>query len=141
MKRILAIDFGTVRIGIAVTDTLQMIANGLDTIPAKDIIPFLKKYVSTEPVESFILGESKNLDGTPTDSTQKILVFKKNLEKEFPTIPVVMIDERFTSKMAFRTMIDAGLSKSKRREKGLVDKISAVLILQTYLELKSNQTF
>lgn len=136
MARILAIDYGSKRVGLAVTDPNQMIATGLATVDTKEIIVFLKTYIGKEPVERFIVGDAMHLDGTPAQSAPMIEAFIKILQKEFPEIPVGRIDERFTSKMAFQTMIDSGIGKMKRRDKKLVDKISAVLILQSYLETK-----
>ena len=136
MPRILAIDFGTKRTGLAVTDTLQLIATGLTTVETPTVFDFLRKYISKEPVELFVVGDAKNLDGTAAQSTPAINAFVKNLQINFPHIPVVQEDERFTSKMAFQTMIDSGLNKSQRRNKKLIDEISAVIILQSYLQRK-----
>ncbi len=136
MSRILAIDFGTKRTGLAVTDTLQIIATGLTTVDTKSIFEYLGAYVAKEPVEMFVVGEAKNLDGTEAQSTNAINEFIKSLQNKFPHIPIVQEDERFTSKMAFQTMIDSGLNKSKRRDKKLIDEISAVIILQSYMQRK-----
>jgi putative Holliday junction resolvase len=136
MAKVLAIDFGTKRTGIAVTDDLQIIASGLTTVRTHDLFDFLKKYLSENQVEAFVLGDPKKLDGSATDSTAHVLGFKKNLGTTFG-LPIHMIDERFTSKMAFQTMIDSGLKKKQRQNKGLVDEISATIILQSYLESKS----
>ena len=133
MARILAIDFGLKRTGIAVTDELQIIASGLTTVPTEDLISFLKEYISKENVELFIVGKPKQMDNTDSESEQLILPFLEKLTKEIPTVPVQRIDERFTSKMAFQTMIDGGLKKKQRRNKALVDEISATIILQSYL--------
>jgi putative holliday junction resolvase len=119
---------------LAVTDPMQMFATALTTVDTHKAIDFLKDYISKEPVELFVVGEAKNLDGTPAQSAPLITAFVNLLKKNFPGIPVEREDERFTSKMAFQTMIDSGISKSKRRDKKLVDKISAVLILQSYME-------
>lgn len=133
MARILAIDYGKKRTGIAVTDELQLIASGLTTVGTDSLIDFLGKYFSNEKVEKVLVGEPKQRDGSPSQSEVYIAEFIKKFEKKFPDMPLERIDERFTSKMAFQTMIDSGLSKKKRRNKGLVDEISATIILQTYL--------
>lgn len=138
MPRLLAIDYGQKRTGIAVTDPLQIIATGLTTVNTHEAIAFLKDYMAKEPVSLMIVGEARNLDGSPAQSAVYIEGFVKQLAKNFPDIPVEREDERFTSKMAFQTMIDSGISKSKRRDKKLVDKISAVIILQSYLERRNN---
>ena len=136
MARILAIDYGTKRTGIAITDELQIIASGLTTVNTKDIFSFLKTYTSKEQVELFLLGEPKQMDNTASESEVFISKFLDKLEKQFPSIPVKRVDERFTSKMAFQTMIDSGLKKNQRKNKALVDEISATLILQSYLYSK-----
>lgn len=136
MGRILAIDFGKVRTGIAVTDELQLIASGLETVATKDLITFLKNYTTTEQVELFVVGEPKQMNNEPSESETLIIPFLEKLTKAFPKIPIERVDERFTSKMAFQTMIDSGLSKKKRKNKALVDEISATLILQSYLYSK-----
>lgn len=132
--RILAFDYGTKRIGIAVTDPLQIIATGLDTIHPKDAIEFLKQYLVNEQVELFVIGEPKQMDGTPSQSAQHVKGFISSLKKHFPQIPVVTIDERFTSKMASATVAQSGFKKSDRRNKERLDTISATIILQSYLE-------
>jgi putative holliday junction resolvase len=137
MARILALDYGSKRTGIAVTDPSQMIATAIDTLHSKDIIDFLKKYCQAEEVESFVIGMPKNLDTTDTNNTPLVQAFIKNLKKAFPEMPIFEIDERFTSKMALQTMIAGGMKKKDRRIKGNVDKISAVIILQSYLEQRS----
>ncbi|MBR9846725.1 MAG: Holliday junction resolvase RuvX [Algicola sp.] len=133
MARLLAIDYGTKRTGIAVTDELQIIASGLTTVDTKGLIEFLKKYTSEESVELFIVGEPKQMNFEASESETSILKFLNTLEKTFPEIPVKRVDERFTSKMAFQTMIDSGLNKKQRKNKALVDEISATIILQSYL--------
>ena len=135
--RILAFDYGTKRIGIAVTDPLQIIATGLDTIHPKDIIDYLKKYLISEQVELFVVGEPKQMDGSPSQSAPQIKGFITILKKHFPEIPVERIDERFTSKMASAVVAQSGLKKSDRQNKERLDTISATIILQTYLEKKS----
>ncbi|GAA0742530.1 Holliday junction resolvase RuvX [Gaetbulibacter jejuensis] len=133
MARILAIDFGTKRTGIAVTDELQIIASGLTTVETKDLFAFLKEYVSNESVELFVIGEPKRLNNEASESEVAIKPFIDKLTKTFPDIPFTRVDERFTSKMAFQTMIDSGLTKKQRKNKALVDEISATIILQSYL--------
>ncbi len=137
--RILAFDYGTKRIGIAVTDPLQIIATGLDTIHPKDIIEYLKKYLANEHVELFIVGEPLQMDGTPSQSTPHIKGFITILKKHFPEIPVERIDERFTSKMASAVVAQSGFKRSDRQDKARLDTISATIILQTYLEKRSYQ--
>ncbi|MBC7914124.1 MAG: Holliday junction resolvase RuvX [Pyrinomonadaceae bacterium] len=137
MSRIMAFDYGTKRIGIAVTDPLQIIATGLTTIHPKDIIEFLKKYMLTEMVESFVVGEPKQMDGTPSQSTPHIKGFITLLKKNFPEIAIARIDERFTSKMASATIAQSGFKKSDRQNKERIDTISATIILQSYLEIKA----
>ncbi|MDJ0644537.1 MAG: Holliday junction resolvase RuvX [Flavobacteriaceae bacterium] len=133
MGRILAIDYGKKRTGIAVTDELQIIASGLTTVPTETIVQFLTEYIAKEQVELIIIGEPKQLDNRPSESEELIRPFIATLKKTFPEIPVKRIDERFTSKLAVQTMIDSGLKKKQRRKKGLVDEISATIILQSYL--------
>lgn len=134
MARIVALDFGKVRTGIAVTDELQLIASGLETVETKSLLDYLKNYVNTEKVEKFVVGEPKQMDNTPSESEALIKPFLLKLTTAFPDIPIVRHDERFTSKMAFQTMIDSGLTKKQRRNKALVDEISATIILQAYLQ-------
>ena len=136
MARILAFDYGTKRIGVAVTDPLQIIATGLDTIHPKDIVEFLKNYLLREAVELFVVGEPKQMDGTPSQSAQHVKGFITTLKKTFPNVPVETIDERFTSKMASATIAQSGFKKSDRQNKERVDTISATIILQSYLEGK-----
>lgn len=133
MGRILAIDFGKKRTGIAVTDELQIIASGLTTVYTEDLIPFLKEYISKNQVELFLVGKPKQMNNTDSESEALILPFLKKLENQIPQIPLLRIDERFTSKIAVQTMIDSGLNKKQRRNKALVDEISATIILQSYL--------
>ena len=134
MGRILAIDYGLKRTGIAVTDPLRIIASGLTTIESSQLISFLKNYFSKEPVDKIIIGEPKNLDNSSTDATPLVEKVIRQLESSFPVIPIIRIDERFTSKMASRAMIDMGLKKKQRRIKGLVDEIAATILLQGYLQ-------
>jgi putative Holliday junction resolvase len=133
LGRILALDFGKVRTGIAVTDELQIIASGLKTVATNELLPFLKTYLEKENVDLILLGKPKQMDNTDSESEVLIKPFLEKLEKSFPKIPIKRIDERFTSKMAFQTMIDSGLKKKQRRNKALVDEISATIILQSYL--------
>ncbi|MBU2928970.1 Holliday junction resolvase RuvX [Winogradskyella psychrotolerans] len=133
MGRILAIDYGTKRTGLAVTDEMQIIASGLTTVETKELLPFIKKYISTEKVEKIVVGLPKQMDNTASESEVYIQKFLLQLSKAIPQIPVERVDERFTSKMAFQTMIDSGLKKKQRKNKALVDEISATLILQSYL--------
>lgn len=136
MSRILAIDYGIKRTGIAVTDEMQMIAFGLTTISSETAIAFLKDYFSKEKVERVIVGEPKQMDGTPSQSAEIINAFVVKFQAAFPEMPVNRVDERFTSKMAFQTMIDSGLNKKQRQNKALVDEIAATIILQDYLRYK-----
>ncbi len=137
MGRILAIDYGQKRVGIAVSDELKIIANGLTTVHVKDVMSFLKEYMSKETVDIVVVGEPKQMNNTDSQSVAYINPFIQKLKKEFPDLKIDRMDERFTSKMAFQTMVDAGLSKKARRNKGLVDTISATIILQSYMEAKN----
>lgn len=134
MARIVSIDYGKKRTGIAVTDPLRIIATGLDTIPSEQLVWFLKDYFSKEPVDEIVLGFPVNLDGSPTDITTKVEKIFGQLQKVFPDKKVRLLDERFTSKMASAAIAQSGLKKKDRQDKGLVDKISAVILLQGYLE-------
>jgi putative Holliday junction resolvase len=138
MGRILAIDYGTKRVGFAVTDENKIIANGLTTLPNKDVIPFLMDYIKKEKVECFVVGEPKQMNNQESESAKHVDIFIKLLIKNFPNIPIERMDERYTSKMAFQTMIDSGISKKHRQDKSLIDKISATIILQSYMEKKNN---
>ena len=133
MKRLLAIDYGSKRTGIAITDELQLIASGLTTVNTRELIPFLKNYFNTEKVELVVVGEPKQKDGTHSQIEIEISKFIKKLAEEFPELVIKRMDERFTSKMAFQTMIDSGLKKKQRQNKALIDEISATIILQDYL--------
>ncbi|MBO2544598.1 Holliday junction resolvase RuvX [Salegentibacter sp. BDJ18] len=133
MARIMALDFGTKRTGIAVSDELKMIASGLTTVKTPELLEFLEKYFTAENVELVLVGEPKQKDDSASESEVYIQEFLKVFTKKFPEMPVKRIDERFTSKMAFQSMIDSGLKKKKRRDKALIDEISATIILQTYL--------
>jgi putative Holliday junction resolvase len=134
MPRILAFDYGTKRIGMAVTDPLQIIATGLETVHPKDVITFLKKYLLTEQVEAFVLGDPKQMDGSPSDSAQHVVGFSRTLKKEFPDIPQHWMDERFTSKLAQQAIMQSGLKKMDRQNKERVDTMAATLILQYFME-------
>jgi putative Holliday junction resolvase len=133
VSRILAIDYGLKRTGLAVTDPLQIIATGLTTIESKELIPFLKKYFIKETVELILIGEPKNWDNTDTHATPLVEKCIKNLQKNFPAIPIKKVDERYTSKMAKQAMIEMGMKKMERRNKALVDEIAATMMLQEYL--------
>jgi len=133
MARILCIDYGLKRTGVAVTDPLKIIASGLTALDTKDVLPFLKNYFQQEQVELILLGEPKNLDDTDTHATSLVNEFQKKLQKEFPSIPVEKIDERYTSKMAVRAMLVMGMKKKDRRNKKNVDEIAATIMLQEYL--------
>lgn len=139
MGRLLAIDYGQKRVGLAVTDSEKIIATALETVAEKEVLEYLKNYIETEPVEVFVLGMPKKLDNSPSSNAASVVKFQKKLETLFPDIPIALEDERFTSSLALDAMISGGMSKKNRRVKGNVDKISAVLILQTYMERQSNQ--
>src|SRR6201989_3114189 len=134
--RVMAFDYGTKRIGIAVTDPMQIIANGLDNIHPLHIIDYLKKYLQTEQVERFVVGEPKQMDNTPSQSFQHVKGFVTLLKKNFPEIPVEMLDERFTSKMASAVIAQSGMNKKNRQNKELVDSVSAVILLQSWMGKK-----
>jgi putative Holliday junction resolvase len=141
LGRILAIDYGKKRVGLAVTDEMKIIANSIGTLHSQEVINFLIKYVSKENVECFVVGEPKQMDYSESESVKYIEPFIKQLKKVFPDIPVKRFDERFTSKMALQTMIDAGLKKKDRQNKALVDSISATIILQSYMESLNNNIY
>jgi len=133
MARVLAIDYGGKRTGIAVTDPLQIIATGLTTIESKQLIPFLKKYFIDEQVERIVIGMPKNWDETDTHGTPLVKAAIKKLQKEFPDMPIIEVDERYTSKMAKAAMLEMGMKKSERRVKGNVDVIAATIMLQEFM--------
>jgi putative holliday junction resolvase len=133
LARILSIDYGLKRTGLAVTDPLQIIASGLTTVESKQLIPFLRDYFAREQVELIIIGEPKNWDDTDTHATPLVEKCIKELQKNFPTIPIQKVDERYTSKMAKDAMLEMGLKKKDRRNKALVDEIAATIMLQEYL--------
>ncbi|TWV09925.1 Holliday junction resolvase RuvX [Bacteroidaceae bacterium HV4-6-C5C] len=136
MSRILAIDYGRKRTGIAVSDILQLIANGLTTVPTNELLQFLFTYVSKEPVERILVGLPKQMNNEHSENMKYIEPFVRSLKKLLPNIPIEYVDERFTSVLAHRTMLEGGLKKKSRQNKSLVDEISATIILQTYLENK-----
>ena len=135
MGRIVAIDYGKKRTGIAVTDELQIIATGLTTVSTNDLIPFLKEYVTANSVECFVVGEPKQMNNTASESAVYIEPFVRQLKNTFPSIPVARVDERFTSLLATRAIRDAGAKKKDRQDKALVDTVSATIILQSYMEI------
>jgi putative holliday junction resolvase len=134
MGRIMAIDYGQKRVGLAVTDPLQIIATNLGTVAAHDIIDYLQKYLQKETVDIFVVGLAKKWNNSESSSMQYIKPFVEKLKKTFPQIPVEMYDERFTSKMAFQAMIDGGMSKKDRQNKATIDSVSATILLQNFLE-------
>lgn len=134
MARIMAIDYGRKRTGVAVTDSLQMIANGLTTVPSGELVKFLQEYTSKESVELIVVGQPKQMNNEPSENMRYVQAFVTHLKHTLPQIPVEYYDERFTSVMAHKAMLEGGLRKKKRQEKALVDEISAVIILQAYLE-------
>jgi len=136
MGRILAIDYGQKRVGLAVTDPLQIIATALGTVHVKDIFAFLKEYIQKEDVEGFVVGEPLQLNNKPSESARFVDPFVKKLQKTYPNIPVHRVDERFTSKIASQTILASGVSKKQRQKKETVDTVSAVIILQSFLESK-----
>lgn len=141
MPRLLAIDYGSKRTGLAVTDPLQIIATALDTVRTHELLDYLKKYIAREPVESIVIGMPLKLDSSDTHNTQPVRTFVKKLENTFPDIPVHTHDERFTSSLALQAMIAGGSKKSERREKGNIDKVSATIILQSFMESRHLNPF
>ncbi|MFO7868326.1 MAG: Holliday junction resolvase RuvX [Bacteroidales bacterium] len=137
MGRILAIDYGTKRTGIAVTDPLQMIANGLETVRTHDLFVFLKDYFAREQVDVVVLGQARTLRNEPSENQKFIDIFEKKFRKDFPDYPLEYMDERFTSSIAHQAVIDAGVKKKKRQHKEMIDTISATIILQSYMEQKN----
>jgi putative Holliday junction resolvase len=137
MARILGIDYGRKRTGIAVTDSLQIVANSLATVPTHTLLDFIKNYVAKEPVEAIVIGQPTQLNGQPSESMRYITPFVKRLQKEMPQMPVIMYDERFTSTIAHQAMLDGGMKKSDRQDKNRVDAIAATIILNDYLQSKS----
>ncbi len=139
MSRILAIDYGKKRTGVAVTDVLQLIANGLTTIPTSGLLDFIVEYVDREPVERIVVGHPKQMNNEDSENMCRIVPFVNRLRKILPDVPVELVDERFTSVLAHRTLLEGGLKKKVRQDKALVDEISATIILQSYLEAKRRQ--
>jgi putative Holliday junction resolvase len=140
MGRILGIDYGNKRVGLAVKDPRQIFASPLNTISAHDIDNFIADYMASEDVEAFVIGYPVNLNNEPSESVKYIDPFIRKLKKRFPGVPVHLVDERFTSQMAFRTMIDGGLKKKERQNKSIIDMISASILLQSFLDRKSAMT-
>jgi putative holliday junction resolvase len=138
MGRLLGIDYGTKRVGLATTDALKLIANTLTTVRTHDILPFLKEYLAKEEVECFVVGKPMRLDGSDSESAVHVEKFVHLLGANFPHIPVKMVDERYTSAIATRSLLEMGLKKKDRAKKSNVDQVSAVLILQTYMQMESN---
>ena len=136
MSRIVAIDYGRKRSGIAVSDVLQLIANGLTTVPTHQLLQFVVDYVAREPVEKILVGLPKQMNNEPSENQKYIEPFVRSLRKRLPLVPVEYVDERFTSVLAHKAMVDGGLKKKARQDKALVDEISATIILQSYLESK-----
>lgn len=134
----MAIDYGRKRTGLAVTDPLQLIATGLTTVETHKLMPFLVEYCQKEEVDAFVVGEAKRMDNSPSESARFIEPFVEKLAQQFPDKNIARIDERFTSKMAFQTMIDGGLKKKQRQDKALIDTVSAVIILQSYMQQRDN---
>ncbi|MBT8256335.1 MAG: Holliday junction resolvase RuvX [Bacteroidia bacterium] len=137
MARILALDYGVKRTGIAATDELQLIASGLTTVETSELFPFLEDYLANEKVELVLVGEPRQRDGSHSAVEEEIQQFLVKLTAAFPKLPIERVDERFTSKMAFQTMIDSGLKKKQRQNKALIDEISATILLQSYLQFNN----
>ncbi len=135
MGRILAIDYGEKRVGLAVSDYMQVIATKLTAVSTLDIFNYLKDYFSREEVDMIVIGNPKQLDNTPSQSAKAVMVFLENLSRTFPEMDIYMIDERYTSKMASQTIAKSGLKKKKKQDKGLIDEVSAVLILQDFMQM------
>ena len=139
MDRILGIDYGRKRVGVAVSDPLGIFASPLDTVPAAKIIDYLKNYAAKQTVSGFVVGYPMNMDNTPSEAAADVEIFLKNLARKFPDIPVSLEDERFTSVLAHRAMVEGGMKARDRRDKNSVDKISAAIILQSYLDRKNSE--
>ena len=139
MGRIIGIDYGTKRIGLAVTDPLQIFASPLDTVKPAEFYRFIENYLKTDEIEAFVIGYPVQMNNQPSESVNQINPFIKNLRKTFPGKQIHLVDERFTSTMAFQTMINGGVRKNDRRDKSLIDKISASIILQSFLDNRSNK--
>ncbi len=141
MGRKLALDFGMKRTGIAITDEMNIIASGLTTVDSRELMDFLEKTVAEKNVDTIVLGEPKRLNNEDSHITQNVRFLKEDLEKKFPSLKIVLMDERFTSKMAFQSMIDGGLNKKQRQNKALVDEIIATIILQSFMNQFKNEIF
>jgi putative holliday junction resolvase len=141
MGRIIAIDYGKKRVGIAVTDPLKIISNGLTTLSPAEVIPFLTKYMAEQSVETVVVGLAKQMNNEASESMRYIVPFVKQLQKQFPALNVEMFDERFTSKLALKAMLEGGVKKKDRQNKALMDEISATILLQSYMEFKNNNMF
>ncbi|MDB2327525.1 Holliday junction resolvase RuvX [Flavobacteriaceae bacterium] len=138
MGCLVGIDFGSKRTGLSCTDPNQMIASGLNNLPTEEVLPFLKRYCQKEVVEAFVVGQPLQKDGLPSAVESQILEFIETLKQNFPNQKIERYDERFTSKMAVKSMIEGGLKKKKRADKGMIDQVSATLILQSFLDFKTN---
>ena len=138
MARILSIDYGKKRTGIAVTDPLQIIPGGLATVPTQELVAFLKDYFSRESVERVVIGEPRQMDGNASENLARVREFVARFKKQFPAVPIEYYDERFTSVLAHRAIIDSGIGRKARCNKALVDEISATIILQDYLQMRRN---
>ena len=132
----MSIDYGLKRVGLAVSDNMQVIATALNTVPTVDIFPYLKDYMTREQVDAIVVGDPKQLDNTPSESAKAVHLFVEELGNQFPDIDIYMIDERFTSKIASQTIAKSGKTKKARQEKGLIDTVAAVLILQDFMKMK-----
>jgi putative holliday junction resolvase len=139
MARLLALDYGTKRVGVAVTDPSQLIASPLTTVAAGELLTWLRQYVAAEPVAALVVGLPRHLDGGPTDTTPHVVGLVRTLRKAFPDLPVHTVDERFTTTMAHQTMRAGGLGRKARQDKATVDKISAAIILQSFMESRANE--
>ncbi|MDD3272681.1 MAG: Holliday junction resolvase RuvX [Bacteroidales bacterium] len=137
MERIVGIDYGRKRVGVAVSDPLGIFASALETVPAGSVLAYLKNYTLKESVVRIVVGYPMNMDNKPSEAAKDVDAFLNMLKKQFPNIPVTLQDERFTSKMAMRTLVDGGMKKSDRRVKGNIDKVSAAIILQSYLDSRA----
>jgi putative Holliday junction resolvase len=137
MGRIIAVDYGKKRTGIAVSDPLKLIAGGLTTLPSSEVISFLKQYITENEVDVILLGEPRQMNYQPSENWARVMTFKKKLRQTFPDIEIKAVDERFTSVLAHQAMLQGGLKKKARQNKALVDELSATIILQSYLETKN----
>ncbi len=140
MERFIGIDYGRKRVGVAVSDPLGIFASALDTVPAAKIVEYLNNYIKNNKVKAFVVGYPMNLNNTPSEAAKDVDIFIKQLHKSFPQTPIILEDERFTSQLAMRSLIESGVKRMDRREKGAVDKVSAAIILQTYLDRPNKDT-